>query len=92
MATDLGTDTHRDLFCGEFVRTHRAYDPAGVTWPELSPDELGMLAGLPVWSQSVNTEHETAVIVRAMADHEEDPVLAEAIALQAFEEDHRFSR
>jgi hypothetical protein len=83
----LGSKAHRDLFCEEFVKTHLAYDPNEVEWPELDEISHRILTSLPIWTQSVNAEHETAVVVRAMADQEPDPVIAEAIALQAFEEE-----
>lgn len=77
----------RDLLCRFFLDTHVAYDVADIQWPDLQPGTQQFLAGLPIWDEAVNTEHETAVLVRAMADHEPDPVLAEAIAMQAFEEE-----
>jgi hypothetical protein len=83
----LGSDEHRDLFCGLFIKTHVPYDVAAVEWPDLTGGEHQLLVRLPVWDEAVNTEHETALVVRAMADYEPDPVMAEAIGLQAFEEE-----
>jgi len=77
----------RDLLCRFFVDTHVAYDVADLAWPDLPPPTRQFLASLPIWDEAVNTEHDTAVLVRAMADHEADPVMAEAIGLQAFEEE-----
>ncbi len=62
---------------------------AAVEWPELTEADRRLLVGLPVWDEAVNTEHETAVLVWAMADHETDPVMAEASGVQAFEEERR---
>jgi hypothetical protein len=83
----IGSKAHRDLFCEVFVKTHVPYDPAGIDWPDLDDDQRQMLRSLPIWTESVNAEHETAVIVGAMADFEQDPVIAEAIAVQAYEEE-----
>jgi hypothetical protein len=83
----IGTRAHRELFCQSFLDSYSDYDPARIAWPELTTEQFGLLANLPIWTQSVDVEHETAVIVRAMADHEPDPRIAEAIALQAFEEE-----
>src|SRR5207244_4297253 len=44
------------------------------------------LAGLPVWDEAVRTEAATAVKVQSLGRVEKDPVLAEAIALQGYEE------
>ena len=84
---ELGSNEHRALFCQLFVETHVAYEVAAITWPSLSANDLQFLRDLPIWDEAVNTEHETAVLVRAMANHEHDPMLAEAIGLQAYEEE-----
>lgn len=73
--------------CRFFVDSHLAYDADEIAWPEPTEDERSFLVNLPIWDEAVNTEHETALLVRAMADAERDPVLAEAIGLQAFEEE-----
>ncbi|HEY3941735.1 MAG TPA: ferritin-like domain-containing protein [Acidimicrobiales bacterium] len=83
----LGTDEHKERFCRDFLLTHAPYDAGSIDWPEITKAEHRLLVGLPIWDEAVNTEYETAVLVRAMADHEPDPVMAEAIALQAFEEE-----
>ncbi len=83
----LAGDAHKERFCQVFLETHVAFDIASVEWPELDDAQHHLLAGLPIWEEAVNTEHETAVLVRRMADAESDPVLKEAIALQALEEE-----
>ena len=83
----LGSSEHRELFCRLFVETHVSYDVESIAWPTLSAADRQFLGDLPIWDEAVNTEHETAVLVRAMADYEPDPMLAEAIGLQAYEEE-----
>lgn len=83
----LGSDEHKELFCRVFVDTHLRYDVSTMAWPALTAEDQQTLSALPVWDDAVNTERETAVLVRATADHEHDPLLAEAIALQAEEEE-----
>lgn len=84
---ELGSGEHRELFCRLFVETHVSYDVESIAWPTLSAADRQFLGDLPIWDEAVNTEHETAVLVRAMANHEPDPMLAEAIGLQAYEEE-----
>ncbi|HEY6622725.1 MAG TPA: hypothetical protein VIX85_02745 [Acidimicrobiales bacterium] len=83
----LGSSEHQELFCRLFVETHVSYDVESIAWPTLSSADRQFLGDLPIWDEAVNTEHETAVLVRAMADYEPDPMLAEAIGLQAYEEE-----
>jgi hypothetical protein len=91
MVMMLGRQEHKERFCQLFVDTHVAFDVTDVEWPKLDEAQHRLLASLPIWDEAVNTEHETAVLVRRMADYEVDPVLAEAIAVQAVEEErHAF--
>ncbi len=83
----IGSDEHKARFCRVFVDTHDAYAPAEIRWPELDPPALARLRGLPFWAEAVGSERSAAARVRAMADVEPDPLLREAIALQAFEEE-----
>lgn len=83
----FGSVQHRSLMCRSFIETHHQYDVDSIEWPTLGPVEQAFLVDLPVWDEAVNTEYETALLVRAMAEHEPDPEMAEAIALQAFEEE-----
>jgi hypothetical protein len=87
MATvTVGTDEHKRLFCREFVRTHHAYAPRDVVWPNLDEPSVKRLRGLPFWGEAVGSERTAAARVQAMADAERDPELREAIAMQAYEE------
>jgi hypothetical protein len=86
----MGSEQHKQLFCSSFVSTHDPYRPEDLAWPELDPKSLARLRGLPVWEEAVNTERETALRIDSLARTEPDPVLREAIALQAFEEHRHF--
>jgi hypothetical protein len=89
-AWDVGSEEHKQLFCSMFVDTHDPYKPDELAWPSLDAPSLARLRGLPVWEEAVNTERETALRIDSLARTEPDPVLREAIALQAFEEHRHF--
>jgi hypothetical protein len=81
-----GSDEHRRLYCQTFVQTHKPFLPEDIAWPELDAEGLARLKALPVWSEAVRTEAATAVKVQTLGKVEPDPVLAEAISLQGYEE------
>jgi hypothetical protein len=82
----IGSEEHKALFCRVFVETHDPFKPEEIAWPELDAESLARLKSLPVWDEAARTEAATAVRVQALGDVEPDPVLAEAISLQGFEE------
>jgi hypothetical protein len=82
----VGSAEHRALFCGEFTRTFDPYEVRDVRWPALDDADLRRLRALPFWEEAVLSERTAGARVRAAADAERDPVLREAIALQAHEE------
>lgn len=69
-----------------FVNTHNPYRPEDVAWPDLDFEALARLKALPVWNEAVRTEAATAVKVQSLGRAERDPLLAEAISLQGYEE------
>jgi len=83
----IGGDEHKERFCRMFVETHDGYDPEQLDWPELDDASLERLRGLPFWGEAVGSERTAAARVRSMADVESEPMLREAIALQAYEEE-----
>jgi hypothetical protein len=83
----VGSDEHKAVFCREFVETHHAYEPHELRWPDLAPAEVERLRSLPFWGEAIGSERTAAARVRAMADVEPDPVMREAIAMQAYEEE-----
>jgi hypothetical protein len=85
-ALKVGSADHKALFCREFVDSFHSYEVRDIRWPELSADEVDRLRALPFWDEAVSSERTAGARVKAMADAEPDPVMREAIAMQAYEE------
>ncbi|MGH7005471.1 MAG: ferritin-like domain-containing protein [Alphaproteobacteria bacterium] len=81
-----GSEEHKQLFCRMLLDTFDPYKPAIIDWPTLAPDALARLTGLPFWDIAVETELHTSRNMQAIADTTRDPLIREAIALNAFEE------
>jgi len=81
-----GSDQHRELFCRMLLDSFDPYRPAIIAWPELAPDARARLVGLPFWDVAIETEENAAFRMQALADATEDPLIREALALNAFEE------
>jgi hypothetical protein len=82
----VGSAEHKRLLCEEFVRTHRAFEPEDIRWPDLDAEGLRRLKALPIWNEAIKTEAFTALEVQTLGRVESDPVLAGAIDLQGYEE------
>jgi hypothetical protein len=82
----IGSQEHRDAFCGHFMRTYTEFDPDTLPWPELSPEALARLKSVPFWEEVFYTERRAGAIVAAFTETITDPVLKEAVALQGLEE------
>ena len=82
----LGSDAHRDLFCRTLLDTHDPYRPALLDWPTLSEETRGRIASLPIWDMAVQTEGRTGLFVKTFGETVSDPLLREAIEMDAFEE------
>ncbi len=82
----IGSPEHKELLCRFFIDSHDPYKPAELPWPQLDEDARQRLAMLPIWEEAVRTEADTALAVTTMGEAEGDPLLAEAIALQGYEE------
>ena len=82
----LGSDEHKKLFCREFIDTFHPFEVRDLKWPELTEANLQRVRSMPFWSEAVTTERTAGLRVKLMADAETDPVIREAIALQAYEE------
>lgn len=82
----LGTDAHKKLFCQSFLDSHLTYEPETMPWPELDEDALARLRGIPFWRIALETERQAGVMVSAFAKTVQDPLIQQAIALQAQEE------
>ena len=82
----IGSSEHKELFCRSFIQSHDPFVPAEIRWPDLDAEGLQRLTGLPVWNEAARTEAATAVKVQSLGRIEPDPILAQAISLQGYEE------
>ena len=82
----VGSDAHKQLFCRMLLDTYDPYKPAIIPWPALDGPQLARLTGLPFWSIAVETEGVTALRMQTFADTIADPLIREAVSLNAFEE------
>ncbi|TAM99763.1 MAG: ferritin-like domain-containing protein, partial [Rhodanobacteraceae bacterium] len=82
----IGSDAHMRLFCRMLLDTHNPYKPAIMVWPKLAPDALQRITSLPIWDIAVQTEGRAMLRARAYADTVRDPLLHEALSLDAGEE------
>jgi len=82
----IGSDAHKELFCRSFLETHDRYKPAVIAWPTLDPVALNRLTSLPIWRMAVETEGYAGLRMETMAAASDDPLVREAIQLNAFEE------
>ncbi len=85
-AIAIGSDSHKELFCREFLDTHDPYDPARVDWPVLKDDDLARLRAMPFWDEAISTEADVARKIADLVPLQSDPLLREAIEVQGFEE------
>lgn len=82
----FGSEAHKRALCHAMTGHFNAYKPNVIEWPVLSPDAKARLTGLPFWDIAVHTEGYAQVKMQAMADITTDPVVKEALGLNAFEE------
>jgi hypothetical protein len=83
----IGSDDHKELFCRTFFEGHRRYEPAELPWPELDESQLALLRGVPLWTHARQFETDAGPMIRAVVEYESDPLIREALGLQAFEEE-----
>ena len=81
-----GSDAHKRLFCRTLLDTHDPYKPAVIDWPPLERDARERLVSLPIWDIAVQTEGRARLNVASYAALIRDPLLREAVELNAFEE------
>ena len=82
----IGSEEHKHAFCRMLLDTFDPYKPAVIDWPELEPDALARITGLPFWTIAVETEDRASAHIGAMAAQTKDPLMREALELMAFEE------
>jgi hypothetical protein len=81
-----GSDAHKTLFCRTLLDTFNPYKPAVIDWPALDAAARERLVSLPIWDIAVQTEGRARLNVASYAAVVRDPLLREAIELNAFEE------
>jgi hypothetical protein len=82
----VGSDAHKKLFCRTLLDTFNPYKPAVIDWPQLDAQARERLVSLPIWDIAVQTEGRARLNVASYAAVTTDPLLREAIELNAFEE------
>jgi hypothetical protein len=82
----IGSDAHKRLFCRMLLETHNPYKPAVIAWPQLTQEALQRLTSLPIWDIAVQTEGRAAVRVQSFAQRVNDPLLRQALEINAGEE------
>jgi hypothetical protein len=81
-----GSEAHKALFCRTLLDTFNPYKPAVIDWPELDAQARERLVSLPIWDIAVQTEGRARLNVASYAAVVRDPLLREAVELNAFEE------
>ena len=82
----IGSEAHKELFCRSFIDSYQHYEPETLPWPTLDTAALERLRGIPFWREALRVERQAGVMVTAFAETITDPLIREAIALQAKEE------
>lgn len=82
----IGSEAHKELFCKSFLESHKPYEAETLPWPDLDESTVERLRKIPFWDEALYTEQKAGVMLQTYADMVEDPLIREAIALQAAEE------
>jgi len=82
----VGSEAHKQMFCRMLLETHNPYKPAVIDWPQLPPDALKRITSLPIWDIAVQTEGRASIRVATYAAQVRDPLVREAIEMDAAEE------
>jgi hypothetical protein len=82
----IGSEVHKALFCRTLLDTFNPYRPAVLDWPTLDDASRERLVSLPIWDIAVQTEGKAGLRVKTYGELITDPLLAKAVALNAFEE------
>lgn len=83
---EIGSKAHKQLFCYNFLNSHRLYEPENLPWPTLDSVTWQRLQGIPFWDEALYTERRAGDMLAAFAATVQEPLLREAIALQGREE------
>jgi hypothetical protein len=82
----MGSEAHRRLLSRLLLDTHDPYRPALIHWPKLDPETRDKIVSLPIWDIAVATEGRASMNVKTYNERIGDPLLHEAIAMNAYEE------
>ncbi|MCY1173775.1 hypothetical protein D9M73_139500 [compost metagenome] len=66
--------------------THEPYRPALIDWPVLDDETRNRIVSLPIWDIAVATEGRAGMNVKTYGEQITDPLLRDAIDMNAFEE------
>jgi hypothetical protein len=83
----FGSYEHKKLFCRSFIDSHIPHDPKHLPWPKLDDQSLKRLHSISFWPDLLKQQQKAALIVKAYAQTIRDPLMKEAIALLAEEEE-----
>lgn len=83
---EIGSEAHKSFFCRMLLDTHNPYKPAIMEWPPLDADSLKRVTSLPIWDIAVQTEGRASINVKTFAEQVDDPLLREALDMDASEE------
>ncbi len=82
----LGSDAHKTLFCRTMLDTHDPYRPALIDWPVIDEETRQRIVSLPIWDIAVATEGRAGMNVKTYGEQVADPLLRDAIDMNAYEE------
>lgn len=85
----IGSEVHKRLMCSVMIDLHDPYKASEIAWPALDDEALTRIRALPFWNDAITTEDGATRDLRVLAAAEPDPLVREAVALQAFEENRR---
>ncbi len=82
----LGSEAHKTLFCRTMLDTHDPYRPALIDWPVIDEETRQRIVSLPIWDIAVATEGRAGMNVKTYGEQIADPLLRDAIDMNAYEE------
>ena len=82
----VGDQDHKTLFLPHPARDPRPLPAAIIDWPKLDDETRGRIVSLPIWDIAVQTEGRAGMNVRTYGEGITDPLLKEAVDMNAFEE------
>jgi hypothetical protein len=69
------------------MESHHPYDPEEWPWPALDDLSLARLRAIPIWTLALEVELGAGEMLGKFARTESDPLVRDALGLQAYEED-----